>query len=65
MKRFSVTCELAGGDYALGWVDTIDEATTLAATHSDRRTRIWDRNSKYLDSIDGFWRRTIDGTRVQ
>jgi len=64
MKRFSVYCELAGSDYAIGWVDTIEEALALVATERDRRTRIWDRNSKYLDSMDGFWRRTIDGTRV-
>ena len=65
MKRFSVYCELAGGDYALGWVDTIEEALALTATKSDQRTRIWDRNAKYLDSNDGFWRRTIDGVQVQ
>lgn len=65
MKRFSVTCELTGGDYTLGWVDTFDEALALAATHRERRTRIWDRNHRYFDSDDGFWRLTISGNREQ
>lgn len=64
MPRFTVTCELAGGSFTLGWVDTLQEALSLVSS-CGQRTTIYDRIKRiYLDSNNGFWCNTISGARL-